>query len=125
MVTYTEAAHTAEFILSEANGQRSREAGTLASGQDLAAGTVLQDNGAGKMIAFDGDLNTAGDLVDQAAGILLAATDATDGDKDIAYIARDAEVNLKLLTYPAESTAGGEEADTIASLALLGIIARD
>ncbi|MEJ6845097.1 head decoration protein [Sinorhizobium fredii] len=125
MTVFTEAAHTAEFILSEANGHRSRENGTLASGENLPAGTVLQDNGAGKLIAFDGDTNTAGSLVTEAAGILLAATDATDGDVEVAYVARDAEVNLKLLTYPAESTAGGEEADTIASLKLLGIITRD
>ncbi|TCN30331.1 head decoration protein [Sinorhizobium americanum] len=125
MPVFTEAAHTAEFILSEANGHRSRESGTLASGQDLAAGTVLQDNGAGKLVAFDADTNTAGDLVDEAVGILLAAGDASDGDIEVAYIARDAEVNLKLLTYPAETTAGGQEADTIASLKLLGIIARD
>ncbi|MDK1386367.1 head decoration protein [Sinorhizobium sp. 8-89] len=125
MPVFTEAAHTAEFILSESNGHRSRENGTLASGQNLAAGTVLQLNGAGKLVAFDGDTNTAGNLIDQAAGILLSAVDASSGDQDCAYIARDAEVNLKLLTYPAESTAGGEEADTIASLKLLGIIARD
>jgi hypothetical protein len=125
MTVFTEAAHTAEFILSEANGQRSREEGTLASGQNLEAGTVLQLNGSSKLVAFDGDNNTAGDLIDQAVGILLAAGDATGGDLKVAYIARDAEVNLKLLTYPAETTAGGQEADTIASLKLLGIIARD
>lgn len=125
MTVFTEAAHTAEFILSEANGHRSRENGTLASGENLAAGTVLMDNGAGKLVEFDGATNTAGDLVTEAAGILLAATDASSADTEVAYIARDAEVNLKLLTYPAESTAGGEEANTIASLKLLGIIARD
>jgi len=125
MTVFTEAAHTAEFILSEANGHRSRESGTLASGENLAAGTVLQDNGSGKLIAFDADTITDGSLVDEAVGILLAAVDATAGDTTVAYIARDAEVNLKLLTYPAETTAGGQEADTIASLKLLGIITRD
>lgn len=121
---YTEAAHTAEFILSEANGHRSRATGTLQSGENLAAGTVLQLSGT-KLVAFTGETNTSGDLLVEAEGILLAATDATSGDTAVAYIARDAEVNLKLLTYPAESTAGGEEADTIASLKLLGIQARD
>lgn len=122
--TFTEAAHAAEFILSEANGQRSRENGTLVSGQNLAAGAVVMDNGAGKLTAY-----TAGEVTDggtdEAAGILIAAADATDADVAVSYLARDAEVNLKLLTYPAESTAGGEEANTIASLALIGIIARD
>ena len=124
MTVFTEAAHTGEFILSEANGNRSRENGTLASGQDLAAGTVVQDNGSGKLIACDGTLNTAGDLVTAVAGILLAAGDATGGDLAVAYIARDAEVNDNLLTYPTESTAGGEKAATQASLATLGIIVR-
>lgn len=125
MPVLEEAAHAAEFILSEANGHRSRESGTLASGQNLAAGTVLQLNGSSKLVAFDADTNTAGDLLDQAVGIIIGAGDASDGDIEVAYIARDAEVNLKLLTYPAETTAGGQRADMIASLKLLGIIARD
>lgn len=41
MTTLTENPRTAEFIISEANGTLSREAGTLASGNDLEAGTVL------------------------------------------------------------------------------------
>lgn len=124
MADFTEAAHTAEFILSEANGNRSRENGSLASG-DLAAGTVVQDNGSGALIAFTAAEDTAGDLATEAAGILLHAADASGGAVNVAYVARDAEVNLKLLTYPAESTAGGEEAHTIESLARIGIIARD
>lgn len=123
MTTLTEGRHAAEFILSEANGHRSRENGTLVSGQDLAAGTVLMDNGAGKLTALTA-AGTAADLDGEAVGILLAATDASDGDVEAAYIARDAEVNGNSLTYPTESTAGGEETAAIASLALLGIIVR-
>jgi len=37
----TETTHAGGHILSESDGNRSRENGTLASGQDLAAGTVL------------------------------------------------------------------------------------
>jgi hypothetical protein len=124
MTTFTEAAHAAEFILSEANGQRSRENGTLLTGLDLAAGTVVMDNGSGKLIVYTAGTVTDGGA-DEAAGILLYPCDSTDGDLAVSYLARDAEVNLKLLTYPAETTDGGEEANTIASLALLGIIARD
>ena len=40
MATLTEGQHTAEFLVSEANGCRSRESVTILSGQDLAAGTV-------------------------------------------------------------------------------------
>jgi hypothetical protein len=122
--SYTEGRHAAEFILSEANGARSRENGTLVSGQDLAAGTVVMDNGAGKLTAYTAGSVTDGGT-DEAAGILLYAVDASDGDVACSYLARDAEVNLKLITYPDESTAGGEEDNTIASLALLNIIARD
>jgi len=39
-MSVTETYHAAEFLLSEASGQRSREAVTVLSGQDLAAGAV-------------------------------------------------------------------------------------
>ncbi len=42
----------------------------------------------------------------------------------MAYLARDAEVNGNLINYAEETTTGGEEANTIASLALIGIIVR-
>jgi hypothetical protein len=121
MTVFTEGRHAAEFILSEANGQRSRENGTLVTGQNLVAGTVLMDNGAGKLTAFD----ASGGTGDDAVGILIYNVDATDADEAVSYLARDAEVNLKLITYPAESTEGGEEAETVSSLAAIGIIARD
>lgn len=124
MADFTETVHAAEFILSEANGHRSRENGTLASGT-LVAGTVLQANGTGGLVAYTGDLNTAGALEDEAVGILLHDADASNGAVKVAYIARDAEVNLKLLTYPPQTTGGNEEEDVIASLARLCIICRD
>lgn len=40
-MSQTEGNYTLEFLLSEAPGQRSRDAGVLLSGQDLAAGTVV------------------------------------------------------------------------------------
>ena len=123
--SFTETAHAGEFILSEASGSRSRDNAVLLSGEDLAAGTVVQDNGAGKLIEYTGDLTTAGDLVTEAAGVLIYPGDATGGDLNVALLARDAEVNKKLLTYPAETTDGNEEANMIASLNLLGIIVRD
>lgn len=124
METFTETAHGPEFILSEASGSRSRENGTLASGENLAAGTVVMSDGSGKLIEY-----TAEDVTDggenEAVGILLYPVDASDGDVRCSYLARDAEVNLKALVYPAETTDGDEEAHTIASLKLIGIICRD
>lgn len=40
-IVLTEGAHTAEHLLAEANGTRSRQAITIASGQDLERGAVL------------------------------------------------------------------------------------
>jgi Bacteriophage lambda head decoration protein D len=41
MTTLTETVHAGGFLVSEANGNRSRDAGTLISGQNLVAGAVL------------------------------------------------------------------------------------
>lgn len=123
--SYTEAYHTGAFLISEGDGKISRENATVASGQNLAAGTVVMDNGSGKLVAHDGLLDTAGDVITAAKGILYAAVDASSGDvTNCTYIARLAEVNDNLITYPTESTAGGEKAGVVASLKLLDIITR-
>lgn len=123
MTALTEARHAAEFIISEANGHRSRQNGTLVSGQDLIAGTVVMDNGSGKLTVY-----TAGDATDggtsEAAGILIYAGDASGGDIAVSYIARDAEVNKNLITYPNSLTDNSDETNTITSLGYLGIIVR-
>lgn len=124
MATQTMGARAEEFILSEANGSRSREDGTVASGRSLTAGTLVQDNGSGKLVASDGNLNTDGTVTTAVKGILLADVDATSADTAGAYLARDAEVKDAFLTYPTESTAGGEKDACQASLADLGIIVR-
>lgn len=53
----TETNHALEFLLSEAPGFRSREAGSLNSGQDCAAGTVLGRllTGSGAKVSGTGD----------------------------------------------------------------------
>jgi hypothetical protein len=124
MVTKTEGRYAAGFVLSEAAGARSRDNGVLVTGQDLKAGTVLMDNGAGKLTAFTVTENSDGSLETEAKGILLYNVDATAADVDVSYFARDGEVNLHELIYPEETSDGGEQAHTIASLGLLGIIAR-
>ncbi|RWB85929.1 MAG: head decoration protein [Mesorhizobium sp.] len=121
MTTLTETVHDGEFLQSEANGFLSRESATVASGQVLKAGQVVEIS-AGKLIAASGSLNTAGDVVTEVEGILFQAVDASGGDvADCVYIARDAEVKDDLITYPTESTAGGEKAATVASLEKLHI----
>jgi hypothetical protein len=103
--------------MSEANGHRSRENGTLASGEDLAAGTVLMVSGA-NLVEYVVDTDSV------CAGILLYTTDASAAAKAVSYLARDAEVNLKLLTYP-QSTDESEDEASIAALLELGIVCRD
>lgn len=126
MTTLTEGRHAAEFVLSEANGQRSRASADITVGQDLDVGRIVQDDGTGKLTAYTGALNTAGAVITQAKGILLYAGASTTADvANVAYIARDAEVNGNLLTFPTETSTGNERANAITSLALLGIIVRD
>ena len=102
MATKTEPLHAGGFIASEANVTRSRETATVLSGQKLAAGEVVQKDGAGKLIAADGLLNTAGDVQTEVAGIVIEAIDASatgkDADVAAAYIARLAEANNNPLT---------------------------
>lgn len=56
----TETLHDGGFILSEAEGFRSRDAGTLVSGQNLGAGTVLGRVLAAAAAAFVGTVGTRG-----------------------------------------------------------------
>lgn len=114
MTTFTEGAHDCAFILSEASGSRSRENGTLITGQDCEAGTILKASGAKLTASADGS---------DAKGILLYKTDATDADVRVSYLARDAEVNLKLLAL--ELSTDGDAPTATAALALLGIITRN
>ena len=128
MTTFTEGRHTAEFIISEANHQRSRENGIVKVGQNLVAGEIVQADGTGDLITADGVLDSAGDVVTPVAGILIDNVDASatgsNADTPAAYIIGEAEVNGNLLTYPDESTAGGEKVATVASLAALQIRVR-
>jgi hypothetical protein len=115
MTTYTEGRHSAEFILSEASGGRSREEGTLAASQTISAGELLMLSGT-TLVEYDGE--TASTPV----GIAINAhTTAAGVTESISYIARDAEVNGNLLTYP-DLSSGKEDADVL--LADLGIIVR-
>ena len=118
MTVFTEGRHAAEFILSEANGQRSRDNGTVAGGQDLAAGTVLAKPAGDELVAWTATEFTDG-VEDEPVGVLIYPTDTTDGALAAAYIARDAEVNVNLLTFPE-----GQQAYTVSMLKKLGIVAR-
>jgi len=121
MTTLTETTHAGGFIMSEANGQRSRDTVTVLSGQDLEAGAVLgKKTSGGKYVAYN---SNAGTGEETAVAILIAKCDATGGDTKAAVIARDAEVNGDELLYqttsPAQDTAGAAT-----DLASVGIVVR-
>ena len=90
MVQKVQGVQDGEFLISEAAGHRSREQGVVISGQNLAAGTLVEDSG-GKYTAYTAAANPA-------IGILWGAVDATDGDAPGVIIVRDAEVDSNLLT---------------------------
>lgn len=119
----TEGLHTGEFILSEANGYRSRETVTLAEGESVQAGELLgKVTSGGEYAAWD---PAAGDGSETIAGVSYAAVDATDAATSITVVARDAEVALASLVYPEENSAGdGGAEDATAGLLTLGIVTR-
>ncbi len=95
MSVKTEGNHDAEFLLSEAEGHRSRNNVTVVSGQNLPAGAVV-GVASTKYKIYD---NGASDGSEAAKGILLNAVDATDGDQPGVIIDRDAEVKDDLLDW--------------------------
>lgn len=123
MTVFTEAAHAAEFILSEANGSRSRDNITIASGSGkIAAGTVL-----GKVTAsgkYKPATATGSDGGETAIAINIHAVDATSADVKVAAVTRQAEVNANLLTYGSTIDDNTKKAAARAQLATVGIISR-
>lgn len=120
MTQVNETRSTAEFLVSEANGYRSRATGTVAAGvaPGLAAGTILGlQTSAGNYILHD---TGASDGSEDAVAILL---EPVIGTKDATIIVRDAEINAAHLTYETGAS-GGEIIAVNAALAALGIIVR-
>jgi hypothetical protein len=117
----TESTHRGEFLVSEANGQRSREQVTIESGQDLNAGHVLgQVSSSGEYKEYD---PSNADGSETAVATAYDAVDATSGAKDAVIVSRDAEIDAAQLTWfsgatDAEKETGKDE------LANEGIIAR-
>ena len=123
MTVLIETRHPAEFILSEANGQRSREAITIASGAGIiAAGTVL-----GKVTATGKYLASALGATDGSqtpAAIAIYGADASASDVSVSAIVRDAEVNGNCLTDHADRDQPAEKTAANTALATLGVIVR-
>lgn len=112
---------TGNYIVSEANGTRSRDVVTIAAGQSLLPGAVL-----GKITAsglYTAVAPAATDGSESAAAVLYAAVDATDAEKPGVVTARDAEVAGHALIWPAGTTTQ-QEAEALGQLAAIGIVAR-
>ena len=121
MTVLHEGKHTGEFLVSEGNGQISREVVTIAEGQNLQVGAVL-----GKLTSGGNytALATTGSLGNEvAAAILFDAVDATDAEKAGVIIARLAEVRESDLVWPT-GISGGAKTAALAALAAKNIIAR-
>lgn len=126
MSTKTEGRHDAEFLISEANGQLSRDAVTVTvpASTTLAPGTVLAQLSAdGKYVEYD---NAGTDGSEEAAAILygeLVNDDVAPADMAGVVINFSAEVRSADLTWKSGLNAGDKTAG-LADLKALGIKAR-
>lgn len=105
MATYTEPVRALEFLVSEGNGQISRDQIVLVSGAGaLKAGRVLgKVTASGKFKAYD---NGASDGTEVAAGVLAYDVDATSGDQPAVMFARLAEVKAAGLGWGSNDNTG-------------------
>lgn len=123
MPSITQAGTLGDLLKYEAPSLYSREAATVAAGQNLQLGTVLgRKTDDGKLYAL---APGASDGSETAAGVLAADIDATLINRDDALlIARHAIVARSALIWPTGITAA-QKAAAEAQLAALGILVRD
>lgn len=120
--TLTEGQHRGEFIVSEANGHRSRERVTFESGQTLEPGHVLgQVSASGKYKEYDPG-NADGS--ETAVAIAYDHVDASGGTVDGPIVARDAEVNRAELVWFDGASSGEKDTGVSELQAQSGIVAR-
>lgn len=116
-----EGRHWTEFVLTEANGQRSRENVTVAVSQTIVPGQVLGIVTAGGQVkAWD---PAAADGSQNAAGIALYGVTTGAATAKISAIVRDAEVNKNCLSWHGDAT-GPQITTSTGQLAALGILCR-
>lgn len=123
MTTKTEGPRALGFLLSEANGNRSRDNITIVSGAGvLVAGTVL-----GKITESDKYTDspaTGADGSQTAVAVLAYDVDATSADVKTVGITRDAEIKVDELTYEGTVDDSTKKAAKATQLAAVGIIVR-
>lgn len=119
---------TGNYLVSEANGTRSREVITIAQGHKLLPGAVLGKVAAtGKYVPVDPANGTAeGETPDgsqTAVAVLFAQVDTTVAEKPGVITARDTEVAAHALVWPAGISEPHQSA-ALGQLAAVGIVAR-
>ncbi|MEO5367959.1 MAG: head decoration protein [Magnetococcus sp. WYHC-3] len=108
MPVITESNNLGDLLKYEAPSLYSRDAVTVASGQNLVLGAVVGLKTAdGKVHALD---PAATDGTETAAGVLLQAVDATGADAPGLMLARHAIVADTALVWPAGITTGQQSA---------------
>ena len=124
MPIVTEGRHVGEFLLSEANGSRSRDNITLVAGSGtLPAVRVLGLITASKKYAPHDP--AAVDGSETARAVLLAGvTVPAAADLPAVAFTRDCEVKAVALTYAAATDTAPEKAAVAAALAAVGIVCR-
>jgi len=126
MSTKTEGRHTAEFLISEANGFRSRDEVTVTvpASTTLAAGFVLaQLSVSGNYVPYD---NAGSDGSEEAAGVLLEELvndDDAPADIEGTVINGDAEVRESDLEWT-DGLTDNDKAAALVDLRAVGIKAR-
>lgn len=123
MTVKTEAKHAEEFLLREGNGDISREAGTVASGQTLVDGQAVMFS-AGKLVAAAGAHDTEGDTTEDIAGIICGNWDVDADTTGVPYIARLATVKDSAITYHTGGADAAKKAAVKAALLAALIVQR-
>lgn len=126
MTVFTEGRHPGEFLMSEANGWRSRGKAVIASGTGVfEPGTIVGIITASKKYTTSPNAEVEGvEGAEVAKGITLYGGDATSADVEVAIINLDAEVNAAKLVYDDSVNDDTKKATKRTQLAALGIIAR-
>jgi hypothetical protein len=123
MPSTTEVMYPGEFLLSEANGERSRDTITVASGAGvIRPGAVLgRVTASGKFVLSP---DTGADGSQTAIAVALYGCDATSADQKIAAMLRDCEVNSNMLSHAASVNDATKRGTKATQLAAVGIIVR-
>lgn len=126
MAGITENARNLAFVLSEANGKRSREVLTIASGAGkVEAGTVIgKITASGKYIPSPNAEVTGSEGAETATAICGYTIDATSADVDVACITNDAEVKDPMLVFDDTVDNGTKRTAKLTQLAAVRIKAR-